>query len=86
MPEICRFFGIVIRMHFDDHEPAHFHVDYAGEAAVVAIEDLTVLSGGLSPRALGLTIEWAAQHRAELRDLWKRARRLEPLSRIDPLH
>lgn len=85
MPEICRFFGIVVRMHFDDHDPPHFHVEYGGETAVVSIEDLTLISGAIPPRALGLTVEWAALHRDELRQLWRRARNLEPLHRIDPL-
>jgi hypothetical protein len=85
MPEICRFFGIVIRMHFDDHDPPHFHVEYGGENGVVSIEDLTMISGAIPPRALGLTVEWASLHRDELRQLWRRARNLEPLRRIDPL-
>lgn len=72
-------------MHFDDHDPPHFHVEYAGETGVVSIEDLTLISGAISPRALGLTVEWASLHRDELADLWRHARNLEPLHRIDPL-
>ncbi|MBI5529189.1 MAG: DUF4160 domain-containing protein [Deltaproteobacteria bacterium] len=39
MPEICRFYGIVVKMFWDDHQPPHFHVEYAGDSAVIAISD-----------------------------------------------
>ena len=57
MPEISRFFGIVIAMYYNDHSPPHFHVRYAGQKAVLAIDSLTVLEGEIPPRALGLAIE-----------------------------
>lgn len=85
MPEICRFFGIIISMYYNDHPPPHFHVRYGEEKALVDIESLTVLRGQLSPRVLGLVVEWAAQHRGELMRDWKLARSEEPLERIDPL-
>ena len=47
MPELCRFYGIVIRMYFDDHLPAHFHAVYGGDEAVIGIETLAVLNGRL---------------------------------------
>jgi hypothetical protein len=53
--------------------------------ASIAIEDLSVLAGELSPRALGLVMEWAALHQAELREQWEKAMRNEPLGRIEPL-
>ena len=43
MPEICRFFGIVIRMYFNDHDPSHFHAEYAEFEALIAIDSLEVL-------------------------------------------
>ena len=49
MPEINRFFGIVIQMYFNDHSPPHFHVRYSRDRAVVVIETLSVLRGGLPP-------------------------------------
>ena len=57
MPEICRFYGIVIRMYFDDHSPPHFHAVYGGAEAVIEIDSLAVLSGHLPPRARGLVTE-----------------------------
>ena len=68
MPELCRFYGIGIRMYFDDHGPPHFHAVYGGEEVVVAIDSLTVLHGHLSPRALGLVVEWAVLRQAELKE------------------
>ena len=62
MPEISRFYGIVIRMYFADHAPPHFHAEYAEHEARVAIETLGLLSGQLPPRALGLVAEWATIH------------------------
>lgn len=51
----------------------------------VAIEGPAVLSGSLPPRALGMVLEWAAQHRDDLRDNWERLRRAEAPRRIQPL-
>jgi hypothetical protein len=47
MPEISRFFGIVIRMYFDDHNPPHFHATYAGDEMEVGIEPIGILLGSL---------------------------------------
>jgi hypothetical protein len=85
LPEISRFFGIIIAMFCNDHAPPHFHVRYGSQRAVVDIATLSVLEGALSPRALGLVVEWAAQHRAELRTNWELARRHAPLKPIEPL-
>ena len=85
MPELCRFYGIVIRMYFDDHNPPHFHAEYGSDQAMVDINNLAIISGHLPPRALGLVAEWASLHQEELRASWQRAINLEPLGRIDPL-
>ena len=65
MPEISRFFGIVIAMFYNDHSPPHFHARYGEHRAIIEIESLRVLSGRLSPRTLGLVTEWAAMHQDE---------------------
>ena len=85
MPELSRFYGIVIKMYFDDHDPSHFHVEYAEDEAVVSIETLGVIAGRLRPRALGLVAEWTAIHQEELRQAWLRAKSLEPIGKIAPL-
>jgi hypothetical protein len=85
MPEICRFFGIIISLNYNDHPPPHFHVRYAEQRAIVAIDTLSVLEGNLSPRVLGLVVEWALAHRQELLEDWHLARDQQPLKRIAPL-
>jgi len=85
MPEISRFFGVLITMYYNDHPPAHFHVRYGDQKAVVAIDPLRMLEGKLSPRALGLVMEWASMHRVELAANWDRARQEQPLVKIAPL-
>lgn len=85
MPEISRFFGIVIKMYFNEHIPPHFHAEYGEYVAEISIETLEVLRGYLPHRVLGLVLEWAAIHRDELRTNWIYARTKEPLSPIAPL-
>lgn len=85
MPEISRFFGIVVQMYYADHEPPHFHVRYSGQKALISIETLAVLNGRLSPRTLGLVTEWAALHKEELMEDWTLARAEVQLKPIAPL-
>jgi hypothetical protein len=66
MPEISRFFGILIRMYFDDHNPRHFHAIYAGNEAEIAIEPIEVVEVKLPARAASMVFEWAALHQREL--------------------
>ena len=85
MPEIPRFYGIVIKKFFDDHYPPHFHAIYGEYEGLININSFAVFAGNLPPRALGLVIEWATQHQDELIDNWERARVQEALSKIEPL-
>lgn len=85
MPEISRFYGIVIRMYYDDHLPRHFHAIYGEHEALVSIRMLAVIAGGLPSRALGLVIEWASLHREELHAPWEKATDRQPLGTISPL-
>ena len=85
MPEICRFYGIIIAMFYDDHNPPHFHARYGSERIVIDINSLRVLEGQISPRALGLVVEWASQHQSELLRNWELARDNQPLKKIAPL-
>lgn len=85
MPELCRFYGIIIRMYFMDHNPPHFHAEYQSSRAEFDIRTLEIIAGGLPKRAQVLVLEWAVQHRQELIDNWQRASTPEPLSPIDPL-
>jgi phosphomannomutase len=85
MPEISRFFGIIIAMFFDEHNPPHFHARYGEYKMEVAIESLSVLAGKFPPRALGLVMEWAVMHRNELMEDWELARLRSELKKISPL-
>ncbi len=85
MPELCRFYGIVIRMYYDEHPPPHFHVSYQETLATVRIDTLRVVRGYLPRRALALVTEWALAHREELRQNWSRVQLGLPLLPIAPL-
>lgn len=71
MPEISRFFGLVIQMYWADHNPPHFHVQYGESRCAIDVQTLQVISGRLPRRALALTLEWAAVHREELMEDWE---------------
>ena len=85
MPEICRFLGILISINYDDHPPPHFHVRYGEYKATIGIRALRILKGRLPPRVLGLVVEWAMQHQAELLTDWNLARQQAMPNRIEPL-
>jgi len=85
MPEIARFYGIIIQMYFGDHPPPHFHAIYGGHKAIIDIETLALIEGQLPPRARGLVIEWATIHQKELRQAFQQAALLQPPPKIAPL-
>jgi hypothetical protein len=85
MPEISRFYGIIIKMFHNDHQPPHFHAEFGDAKMLIAIETLTVIAGSLPPRATGMVMEWALEHREELRHAWEQARNKQPLDRVGPL-
>ena len=85
MPEVSRFFGIVIRMYFDDHEPPHFHAVYAGKEAQFGIDPIGILEGGIPSRAASMVVEWAALHQSALMENWRRLRNDQSIEKIDPL-
>ncbi len=85
MPEISRFFGIVIKMFYDDHLPPHFHAEYGENYIMISITTLSMIEGRFPPKALGLVMEWASLHQQELVEVWERAMKKEPLGRVAPL-
>ncbi len=85
MPEISRFFGIVIKMFYNDHNPPHFHAEYAGASAKIDIERLVVFQGELPRKQMQLALAWAALHQDELRLNWNRARQGQAVEPIEPL-
>lgn len=81
MPEIARFYGIVIKIFFGDHPPAHFHAIYGEYNALIEIESLEVIEGDLPNRAEKLVIEWATLYQQDLLQMWadQEFRKLPPL-------
>lgn len=85
MPEISRFFGIIIRMFFSEHNPPHIHVEYQDSKAVFDLAG-NITHGGLKSRtAVRLVREWIDLHVVELREDWELAQAGRELNRIDPL-
>jgi len=85
MPEISRFFGIIIRMFFDEHEPPHFHAEYQGRKAVFDFNG-NILRGSLKSRtATRLVREWVDLRLAELEEDWNLARAGKEVNKIEPL-
>ena len=85
MPEICRFLGIVIKMFYDEHNPPHFHAEYAEHKASIRIQDFALLEGYLPSKIHGLVVEWASIHKVDLLKEWELARGNKPLIKLKPL-
>jgi hypothetical protein len=70
MPEIARFYGIVVKLFFGDHPPPHFHAVYGEYVGLFDIATLEMIEGDLPKRAKKLVIEWAILHKDELQNMW----------------
>lgn len=85
MPEISRFFGIIIRMFFDEHNPPHIHAEHQGNKAVFDLSG-NMTQGSLKSRtAIKLVREWIDLHVAELLEDWELAQAGKEIKKIDPL-
>ena len=85
MPTICTFFGILIQMYFNDHEPPHFHAIYAGDKYIVGISPIGIRKGQPSPRVRSMLLEWTAIHQTDLLANWERVRAdIDPVP-VEPL-
>jgi hypothetical protein len=85
MPTISTFYGILIRMFFNDHAPPHFHARYGEFEVTIEIGTQSILEGFLPPRALNLVHEWAMIHKEELMEDWRLCRANAPPAKIEPL-
>lgn len=85
MPELCRFYGIIIRMYYQDHTPAHFHAEYQDFEAIIEIKTLMIREGQLPNKAKQLVTEWATLHQQELFTAWNNAQIPSPIGTIKPL-
>ncbi len=85
MPEISRFFGIIIRMFFDEHNPPHIHAEHQGNKAVLDLNG-NIIRGNIKSRtAIKLVREWIDLHVTELQVDWELAQAGKDIKKIDPL-
>lgn len=72
MPVLSRFYGIIIRMYFQqaEHNPPHIHAIYGEDMAAIDIQTGKVLEGHLPPKALSMVREWITIHKADLLLIW----------------
>jgi len=88
MPELSRFFGIIIRMFVEvggPHHRPHFHAYYQEHVAIFGIDPVDLIAGGLPRRQQRLVEAWAELHQAELMTDWERLQRGLPPQPIEPL-
>jgi len=81
MPEVARFYGILIKLFFSDHPPSHFHAIYGEYNALFNIETLEIIEGDLPSRAQKLVVEWATLYQQDLLEMWstQEFKKLPPL-------
>ena len=85
MPEISRFYGIIIKMFFNEHNPPHFHAEYQGFKVSISIEK-GIVEGRMPKRALNLIFEWLEIHKDELIENWKSIEETGDYNKIEPLN
>ena len=88
MPEICRFFGIIIRMYAEPrvpHHRPHFHAYYQENVGVYAVDTIELIAGQLPRRQHRLVAAWAELHQRELLADWERLQSGQIPFKIDPL-
>lgn len=88
MPELSRFFGIIIRMYWEANAPhhrPHFHAYYQDEVAIYSIDPVELITGSLPRRQQRFVEAWAEMHQLELRDDWERLQSGHRPLPIDPL-
>ena len=84
MPEISRFYGIIVQMFFKGHYPPHFHIEYGEFKAVINLSN-EIVKGAMPKRALNLVFEWMDIHKNEIMENWELAQMGKPLNKIEPL-
>ena len=84
MPEISRFYGIIIMMNFREHNPPHFHAQYQDFEVTIDIKT-GLVNGRMSKRALKMIFEWLELHKEELLSDWDLAQSRKSLIKIAPL-
>ncbi|MBX3042743.1 MAG: DUF4160 domain-containing protein [Ignavibacteriae bacterium] len=86
MPEISRFYGLIITMYGDDHNPPHFHVQYNEYRAIIEIISGEILQGSLPSKQLKYIQVWADIHKEELLENFENLNKdIKTYSKIKPL-
>ena len=85
MPELCRFFGIVISINYDAHSPPHFHAEYNEYDAPISIATGLPLEGYLPPKQLKFVKRWYDLNKLELIAVWDTAKQQKPVAKMNPL-
>ena len=85
MPVISLFYGLRITMKWDEHNPPHFHVEYAEYKAIIFIQENIVGKGYLPNKQLRLVLAWCELHKDELMQNWELAKNGQLLNPINPL-
>jgi hypothetical protein len=85
MPTISSFYGIFIKMFFDDHAPPHFHAEYGEFELVITINPIKIIRGDAPKRVKSMVLEWTALHQEELLRDWDFCKNMEIPFNIEPL-
>ncbi len=85
MPIVSEFFGIKIYMYWDEHNPPHFHAEYAEFKAIISIKDSVAIKGALPAKQLKLVLAWSEIHTEELLGNWESAKKNGEIAKISPL-
>ena len=85
MPEICRFFGIIISKFADDHNPPHFHIRYGDYNAIITL-DKGIVKGEIPGNVLKQVFRWMDLHKTELSENWNRLQNGQDIKKINPLN
>ena len=85
MPEISRFYGIIIKMFYNEHNPPHIHVEYQDFKAIITINE-GIIEGKMPKTALKLIFEWMELHKDELLKNWEKIESKKPIDLITPLN
>ena len=81
MPEITRFYGILIKMFFSEHNPPHFHAIYGEYNGTFELDPLKMTEGDLPNKAQELVMEWAEKYKDELLKMWNE----QNITKLPPL-
>lgn len=85
MPTISRFFGIIISMYWDEHNPPHFHVRFGEYKCSVSITNISIIAGELPKKQERLVLAWAEIHQKELLQNWELCQKDKQPMQIEPL-